>query len=52
MFLIGMAQRKRHQEVIAVGTYVDMGNDLAEIAFVTREDFQGLGIASYSYNFV
>jgi len=47
MFLIGMAQRKRHQEIIAVGTYVDMGNDLAEIAFVTREDFQGLGIASY-----
>lgn len=47
MFLIGMAQRKRHQEIIAVGTYMDMGENLAEVAFVTREDFQGAGIASY-----
>jgi len=47
MFLIGMAQKKRHQEIIAVGTYMDMGDDIAEVAFVTREDFQGVGIASY-----
>jgi len=47
MFLICMAQKKRHQEIIAVGTYMDLGDNLAEVAFVTREDFQGLGIASF-----
>ncbi len=47
MFLIGMVQKKRHQEIIAIGTYMDLGNGRAELAFVTREDFQGAGIASY-----
>lgn len=47
MFLIGLVQKKRHQEIVAMGTYMDLGNNLAEVAFVTREDFQGAGIASY-----
>jgi acyl-CoA hydrolase/GNAT superfamily N-acetyltransferase len=47
MFLIGIAQKKRHQEIIAVATYIDMGDDIAEVAFVTREDFQSAGIATY-----
>ncbi len=47
MFLIGLVQKKRHQEIAAMGTYMDLGNNVAEIAFVTREDFQGAGIASY-----
>lgn len=47
MFLIGMVQKKRHQEIIAMGTYMDLDNTRAEIAFVTREDFQGAGIATY-----
>lgn len=47
MYLIGMIQKKRHQEIVAMGTYLDIGDNVAEIAFVTREDFQGAGIASY-----
>lgn len=47
MLLIGMAQKKRHQEIVAIGTYMDLGNNRAEVAFVTREDFQGTGIATY-----
>jgi acyl-CoA hydrolase/GNAT superfamily N-acetyltransferase len=45
--LIGVDQKVGHQEIIAVGSYskgLDMG---AEVAFVVREDFQNMGIASY-----
>lgn len=47
MYLIGMVQKKRHQEIVAIGTYMDLGNNRAEVAFVTREDFQGTGIATF-----
>ncbi len=47
MSLIGIVQRKRHQEIIAIGSYAQAENGLAEVAFVVREDYQGMGIASY-----
>lgn len=47
MHLIGLVQQKRHQQIIAIGTYMDLGNSLAEVAFVVSEEFHGLGIASY-----
>ncbi len=47
MSLIGLVQKKRHQEIIAIGSYAQTENDLAEVAFVVREDYQGMGIASY-----
>ncbi len=47
MSLIGLVQRKRHQEIIAIGSYAEGEDNRAEVAFVVREDFQGQGIASY-----
>ncbi|MFC1896655.1 GNAT family N-acetyltransferase [Thermodesulfobacteriota bacterium] len=52
--IIGLAQRKGHKQIVALGSYANAnppGSDRpkkwAEVAFVTREDFQGMGIASY-----
>ena len=45
--LIGMVRQKGNQEIMAIGTYAGGDNTHAEVAFVVREDFQGLGIASY-----
>ena len=45
--LIGLVQNRGNNEIMAVGTYVEAEDDRAEVAFVVREDFQGMGIASY-----
>ncbi len=46
MSLIGMVQKGGHKEIMAIGSYADDG-DRAEVAFVVREDFQGMGVASH-----
>lgn len=47
MSLIGLVRKGGHKEIIAIGSYAMESPDVAEVAFVVREDFQGLGIASY-----
>ncbi|MCF8067496.1 MAG: GNAT family N-acetyltransferase [Desulfobacterales bacterium] len=47
MSIIGLAQKGGHKEIMAIASYAMGENDRAEVAFVVREDFQGLGIASY-----
>ncbi len=47
MTLIGLAQKGGHKEIIAVGSYAEGTGDSAEVAFVVREDYQSMGIASY-----
>lgn len=48
MSLIGLTMRGGHKEIIAIGSYADVESDnRAEVAFVVREDFQGLGVTSY-----
>ncbi|MFP4390249.1 MAG: N-acetyltransferase family protein, partial [Desulfococcaceae bacterium] len=47
MSLIGLVQRRRHQEIVAIGSYAEGDDDRAEVAFVVREDYQGQGVASY-----
>ncbi len=47
MSIIGLVQQKGHKEIIAIGSYAEEDENRAEVAFVVREDFQGLGIASY-----
>ncbi len=47
MSLIGLVQKKGHQEIMAIGSYAEGFDGRAEVAFVVREDFQGMGIASY-----
>ena len=47
IYLIGMVQQKRYQQIIGMGTYADIGDGMAEVAFVVNEEYQGHGIASY-----
>lgn len=47
MSVIGLVQRGGHQEIMAIGSYAQEDDSRAEVAFVVREDFQGMGIASY-----
>jgi acyl-CoA hydrolase/GNAT superfamily N-acetyltransferase len=45
--LAGVVRNKGDNEIMALGTYAEVDADRAELAFLVREDFQGLGIASY-----
>jgi acyl-CoA hydrolase/GNAT superfamily N-acetyltransferase len=47
MSIIGLVQKEGHKEIIAIGTYAYSREQVAEIAFVVREDYQSMGIASY-----
>jgi acyl-CoA hydrolase/GNAT superfamily N-acetyltransferase len=47
MSIIGLVQKRGHKEIIAIGTYAYDREQVAEIAFVVREDYQGMGVASY-----
>jgi acyl-CoA hydrolase/GNAT superfamily N-acetyltransferase len=47
MSIIGLVQEGGHKEIMSIGTYAEVEDHIAELAFVVREDFQGLGIASY-----
>ena len=47
MSIIGLVQKEGHKEIIAIGTYAYDREQVAEIAFVVREDYQSMGIASY-----
>jgi acyl-CoA hydrolase/RimJ/RimL family protein N-acetyltransferase len=47
MSIIGLVQKGGHKEIVAIGTYAYDREQVAEIAFVVREDYQGMGIASY-----
>jgi len=44
--LVGLVQSRGHKEIVAIGSYADDENGRAEVAFVVREDFQGMGISS------
>jgi acyl-CoA hydrolase/RimJ/RimL family protein N-acetyltransferase len=47
MSMIGLARIGGHQEIIAIASYAEESEFRAEVAFVVREDFQGMGIASH-----
>jgi GNAT superfamily N-acetyltransferase len=47
MSMIGLTRIGGHQEIVAIGSYADESDTQAEVAFVVREDFQGMGIGAY-----
>jgi acyl-CoA hydrolase/GNAT superfamily N-acetyltransferase len=47
MSLIGMVQKKGHKEIMAIGTYMEIKDNRAEVAFMVQEEYQGLGMGSY-----
>ncbi|MDX9786005.1 MAG: GNAT family N-acetyltransferase [Desulfobacterales bacterium] len=46
MSMIALRQKGGHKEIVGIGSYAPAEENLAEVAFVVREDHQGLGIAS------
>ncbi len=47
MSVIGLVQYGGHKEIMAIGSYAQANDTDAEVAFVVREDFQGMGVACY-----
>lgn len=47
MSIIGLVQKGAHKEIMAIGSYAKMNSSMAEIAFVVKDDFQGLGVGSF-----
>jgi acyl-CoA hydrolase/ribosomal protein S18 acetylase RimI-like enzyme len=47
MSMLGQVQKGGHKEIVAIGSYAQDSDQRAEVAFVVREDFQSMGIASY-----
>ena len=47
MSILGLVQKGGHKEIMAIGTYAEVEENIAEVAFVVREDLQRFGIASY-----
>ena len=47
MSLIALMQSGKRKQIVAIGSYAEVGSDAAEVAFLVREDLHGLGIASF-----
>ncbi len=47
MSIVGLLPKREHKELVAIGSYAQSDNKSAEVAFVVREDLQGMGIGSY-----
>lgn len=47
MSIIGHVRKGNHTEIMAIGSYAADDERQAEVAFVVREDFQGMGIATH-----
>jgi len=47
MTLIGLMQLGKRKQIMAIGSYADIGSDTAEVAFLVKENFHGMGIASF-----
>lgn len=52
MSIIGLMQKGGHKEIMAIGSYAMDDENMAEVAFVVREDFQNMRIASYLLEFL
>ncbi len=46
MSLVGLAQKKGHKEIMAIGSYMEGEAGRAEVAFMVQEGYQGMGVAS------
>jgi len=46
MTLIGLMQIGKRKQIAAIGSYAEAENDIAEVAFLVKEELHGMGIAS------
>lgn len=47
MTLIGLMQLGKRKQIVAIGSYAEIGGDAAEVAFLVKEKLHGMGIASF-----
>ncbi|RLB88773.1 MAG: acetyl-CoA hydrolase, partial [Deltaproteobacteria bacterium] len=47
MTLIGLMQLGKRKQIVAIGSYAEIGGDSAEVAFLVKEELHGMGIASF-----
>jgi GNAT superfamily N-acetyltransferase len=52
MSIIGLVQTGGRKEIMAIGSYAETSEECAEVAFVVREDFQGMRIGSFLLEFL
>jgi acyl-CoA hydrolase len=53
MTMVGTVQQEEQEEIIAVGRYiVDPETDMAEVAFLVREDWQRKGIGTWLHQYL
>ena len=47
MTIIGLVQKGKTKEISAIGSYAEAEENAAEVAFLVKEDLQGMGIGSF-----
>ncbi|WP_022664765.1 bifunctional acetyl-CoA hydrolase/transferase family protein/GNAT family N-acetyltransferase [Desulfospira joergensenii] len=47
MTLIGLMQLGKRKQIVAIGSYAEIGEYEAEVAFLVKEDLHGMGIATF-----
>ncbi|MFO7803909.1 MAG: GNAT family N-acetyltransferase [Desulfovermiculus sp.] len=47
MTIIGLIQRGKHKEIVAIGSYAKADEETAEVAFVVKEEYQNQGIGTF-----
>ncbi|MBU0971772.1 MAG: GNAT family N-acetyltransferase [Proteobacteria bacterium] len=52
MTLIGLMQLGKRKQIVAIGSYADVGTDAAEVAFLVKENLHGMGIGSFLLGFL
>ena len=45
--IIARVPKGGHKDIVSIGSYAMVSEELAEVALVVREDYQGLGVASF-----
>jgi acyl-CoA hydrolase/RimJ/RimL family protein N-acetyltransferase len=47
MSIIGLMQLGKRKQIVAIGSYAEVDDDSAEVAFLVKENLHGMGIGSY-----
>jgi GNAT superfamily N-acetyltransferase len=47
MTIIGLMQRGKRKQIVAIGSYAQVDEKCAEVAFLVKERLHGMGIGSY-----
>ncbi|MGM0403234.1 MAG: GNAT family N-acetyltransferase, partial [Thermodesulfobacteriota bacterium] len=47
MTIVGIVQVGKHKEIVAIGSYGSAEKDVAEVAFVVKEEYQNMGLGTY-----